>query len=139
MEQQTWNELAFPAIIAANDDRDLADYLEYQRNDIDAALEQVGAILFRGFNVPTIEAFDAVVQAYGAENFPYAESLSNAVRINLTPRVFTANEAPSDTNIFLHHEMAQTPIYPSELFFYCNIAADAGGATPICRSDILLE
>ena len=34
--------------------------------------------------------------------------------------------------------MAQTPVYPSKLFFYCEHAADVGGATPICRSDILL-
>jgi alpha-ketoglutarate-dependent taurine dioxygenase len=63
--------------------------------------------------------------------------LSNAYRINYTPRVFSANEAPSDITIFLHHEMAQTPIYPSKLFFFCQRAADEGGATPICRSDVL--
>jgi len=39
----------------------------------------------------------------------------------------------------LHHEMAQTPIYPSKLFFYCEQAAEQGGATPICRSDVLLQ
>src|SRR6185437_9020589 len=42
-------------------------------------------------------------------------------------------------NIFLHHEMAQTPIYPSKLFFFCERPADEGGATPLCRSDILWQ
>jgi hypothetical protein len=65
--------------------------------------------------------------------------LSNAVRVNVTDRVFTANEAPPDTSIYLHHEMAQTPLYPSKLFFYCQIAAEEGGATPLCRSDILVD
>ncbi|MBT4844294.1 MAG: SyrP protein, partial [Planctomycetaceae bacterium] len=55
-----------------------------------------------------------------------------------TERVFTANEAPADVKIFLHHEMAQTPIYPSRLFFFCEQPADTGGATPICRSDVLV-
>jgi alpha-ketoglutarate-dependent taurine dioxygenase len=59
------------------------------------------------------------------------------VRINLTPRVFTANEAPSSVEIFLHHEMAQTPVYPSKIFFCCLSAAETGGATPLCRSDAL--
>jgi len=54
-------------------------------------------------------------------------------------REFTANEAPASVSIFLHHEMAQTPIYPSKLFFYCEQAAHSGGATPLCRSDILLQ
>ncbi len=83
------------------------------------------------------EDFDAVVSAFNFPNFSYADSLSNAYRINYTPRVFSANEAPSDITIFLHHEMAQTPIYPSKLFFFCQTAADEGGATPICRSDVL--
>jgi hypothetical protein len=61
------------------------------------------------------------------------------VRHNRTPRVFTANEAPQDVEIFLHHEMAQTPYFPSHLFFHCEQAAAVGGATPLCRSDVLLE
>jgi hypothetical protein len=65
--------------------------------------------------------------------------LSNAVRINYTERVFTANEAPKDVEIFLHHEMAQTPISPSKLFFFCKSAAEEGGQTPLCRSDMLFE
>jgi alpha-ketoglutarate-dependent taurine dioxygenase len=139
MKQQNWNESAFPAIITSDSHASLANYLASQRDDVDAQLAQSGAILFRGFAVPAVDDFDTAVESYGAENFPYEESLSNAVRINLTPRVFTANEAPPETSIFLHHEMAQTPIYPSKLFFYCNIAAEEGGATPLCRSDILLN
>jgi hypothetical protein len=35
--------------------------------------------------------------------------------------------------------MAQTPLYPRWIFFSCEVAARQGGATPICRSDVLLE
>ncbi|MEP2102738.1 MAG: TauD/TfdA family dioxygenase [Parasphingorhabdus sp.] len=139
MKRQQWQDIAFPKIIEAGATDSLAEYLASAKPELDIDLARTGAILFRGFQVPTIDDFDSAVEAYGEENFPYADSLSNAVRINLTPRVFTANEAPPETSIFLHHEMAQTPIYPSKLFFYCNIAADEGGATPVCRSDILLE
>jgi hypothetical protein len=59
--------------------------------------------------------------------------------VNRTERVFTANEAPADVTICLHHEMAQTPVYPSRLFFFCEQPADQGGATPLCRSDILFS
>lgn len=96
-----------------------------------------GAVLFRGFPLATAEDFDRFVAAFGFENFPYEDSLSNAVRVNRTPRVFTANEAPPTVEIFLHHEMAQTPRYPSRLFFFCEQPAEQGGATPICRSDLL--
>ena len=98
-----------------------------------------GALLVRGLPLAKPEEFDAVVSALGYPNFSYADSLSNAYRINHTPRVFSANEAPAEVTIFLHNEMAQTPFYPSKLIFFCQVAAEEGGATPVCRSDILWE
>ena len=98
-----------------------------------------GVVLIRGLPLRTAEDFDAFVVALGLKNFPYAESLSNAVRINRTARVFSANEAPPEVTIFLHHEMAQTPIYPSRLLFFCEQPAESGGATPVCRSDVLFQ
>ena len=76
-----------------------------------------GAILFRGFPVVTAEDFDQFLSSFGWPNFAYEDSLSNAVRINRTPRVFTANEAPPTVTIFLHYQLAQTPDDPSHLFF----------------------
>ena len=121
---------------------DLTESVGWLRGNAAALTEKSarhGAILFRRFPLNTAEDFDAFVQAFGLPNFPYEESLSNAVRINRTPRVFTANEAPPEVNILLHHEMAQTPIFPSRLFFFCEQPAETGGATPLCRSDVLLK
>lgn len=106
---------------------------------LEAELSDSGALLFRGFPIDSAETFDTFSAAFGYPSFTYKESLSNAVRINFTERVFTANEAPRDVEIYLHHEMAQTPISPKKLFFFCNSAADQGGATPICRSDQLFK
>ena len=125
----------FPALIAGSGD--LGAFLGTNKDAVDAALGDAGALLFRGFDVADANAFDASVDGYGEQGFTYEESLSNAVRVNVTPRVFTANEAPPETEIHLHHEMAQTPLYPSKLFFYCEIAPGGGGATPVCRSDWL--
>jgi alpha-ketoglutarate-dependent taurine dioxygenase len=114
-------------------------WVEARRDALAQTLARTGAILFRGFPLHTAGEFDAFVTAFGWPNFPYEESLSNAVRLNRTPRVFTANEAPSEVTIFLHHEMAQTPVYPSKLFFFCEQPAQTGGATSLCRSDRLWE
>ena len=112
-------------------------WAEAQRGALCARAEACGAVFFRGFPLRTDLDFDRFVGAFGLPNFAYEDSLSNAVRVNRTPRVFTANEAPPEVTIFLHHEMAQTPIYPSKLFFFCEQPAAAGGATPLCRSDLL--
>ena len=115
------------------------DLLGQRRSQLLEQASQHGEILFRVLPLSTPQDFDAFIAAFELKNFPYEESLSNAVRIVKTPRVFTANEAPPTVNIYFHHEMAQTPIYPSRLFFFCEQAASEGGATPLCRSDILWE
>ena len=143
LDQQQHYEDVFPLVYASeNSLSTLTQVHEWLGENKERLLEQLsrhGAILFRGLPVNSDSDFDSVIQSFGLKNFTYAESLSNAVRRNRTERVFTANEAPASVSIFLHHEMAQTPIYPSKLFFYCEQAAHSGGATPLCRSDILLQ
>lgn len=140
--QQHWPE-TFPLVYQVTDGADdparLTDWLARHRSVLLEELARHGALLIRGAPLPDALAFDRFIQAFGLENFAYRNSLSNAVRQNLTERVFTANEAPAEVAIYLHHEMAQTPYYPSRLFFYCEQAAEAGGETPLCRSDILCQ
>jgi alpha-ketoglutarate-dependent taurine dioxygenase len=143
LDQQQHYEDVFPLVYASeNSLSTLTQVHEWLGKNKERLLEQLsrhGAILFRGLPVNSDSDFDSVIQSFGLKNFTYGESLSNAVRRNRTERVFTANEAPASVSIFLHHEMAQTPVYPSKLFFYCEQAAHSGGATPLCRSDILLQ
>ena len=131
---------AFPLVLAPTQPVKLGDglaWIDAQRAQLLGNVDRHGVLLLRDFGVRSAEDFDAVIAAFDLPNFTYADSLSNAVRVNLTPRVFTANEAPPDVSIFLHHEMAQTPIFPSRLFFFCEKAAEQAGQTPVCRSDVL--
>lgn len=141
--QQLHHGRSFPLVLenhTAGVDLDaVLPWLKARSDEFGELASAHGAILFRGFPVVTAEDFDQFLSAFGWRNFAYEDSLSNAVRINRTPRVFTANEAPPTVTIFLHHELAQTPEYPSHLFFFCELPATSGGATPICRSDILWE
>jgi hypothetical protein len=140
--QQTYYDKPFPLVLRCESATPLdkiTAWVAEHRRQLDEQAAAHGAILFRGFPLSSAEDFDRFVTAFDWKNFPYDESLSNAVRINRTPRVFTANEAPPSVNIFLHHEMAQTPIYPSKLFFFCEWPAEQGGATPLCRSDVLWQ
>ena len=141
--QQTWDGELFPLILQCQDPGmpldAVCEWIAANRDDLEAKASKHGAILFRGFPVDTDQDFDAFIRAFDFPNFKYEDSLSNAVRTNRTERVFTANEAPPEVTIFLHHEMAQTPIYPSKLFFFCEHAAETGGATPLCRSDVLMD
>jgi hypothetical protein len=141
--QQAHGETVFPYVVrceSADATRsDAEGWVEANRQELLRLASVHGAVLFRGFPLATAEDFDAFVAALNIPNFPYKKSLSNAVRVNRTERVFSANEAPPEVTIFFHHEMAQTPIYPARILFFCEIAAAEGGATPICRSDVLYE
>lgn len=118
---------------------EVIDWISAHKHQLVQQAAENGAVLFRGFPLTTDRDFDAFIAAFDLPNFRYEDCLSNAVRVVRTDRVFTANEAPADVTICLHHEMAQTPIYPSKLFFFCEKAAEEGGATPLCRSDVLFD
>ena len=141
--QQTHQDKPFPLVLCCEDQTisldDAIAWVGENRQELISQAREHGAILFRDFPMSEPEQFDQFIAAFGLDNFPYEESLSNAVRINYTPRVFSANEAPPEVTIFLHHEMAQTPVYPGVLFFCCQQAAETGGATPLCRSDALYQ
>lgn len=141
--QQAHGGLVFPLGLACRSPQatleEVGRWLRAHRAELLTQASTHGAVLFRGFPVRTAEDFDAFIAALDLKNFPYEESLSNAVRVVRTPRVFTANEAPPSVMIYLHHEMAQTPIYPSRLLFFCEQPASSGGATPLCRSDVLWQ
>jgi hypothetical protein len=109
------------------------------RRDLEGCLRAEGAVLVRGLPLRSAHDFDAIVGAMGVTPFSYAESLSNAVRISRTGRVVTANEAPPSVTIHLHHELAQTPVVPSQIVFFCEHPAARGGATSLCRSDLLYQ
>jgi hypothetical protein len=132
----------FPLAYVCKDAASLDEVQRWVAENRDSLIEQAaihGAVFLRGFPLKTDQDLDAFIAAFDLPNFTYEDSLSNAVRTNRTERVFTANEAPAHVNICLHHEMAQTPIFPSKLFFFCEKAAEKGGATPLCRSDVLFD
>ena len=141
---QIYCDSPFPAIFQAGakleqDVELVADWFRTHRQAILHLLAERGAMLLRGLPIKSDRDFDLMMRSLDQENFSYVGSLSNAVRHNRTDRVFTANEAPPDVEIHFHHEMAQTPVFPSKLAFYCEQAPTKGGATPLCRSDALLS
>ncbi len=140
--QQDIDGKPFPFALQCSGGQDAAEVARWAAGQAEELIESAaghGAVFLRGLPLETPEDLDAFVTSFGLPNFSYADSLSNAHRINFTPRVFSANEAPGDLTIFLHHEMAQTPNPPGRLFFFCQEAAPEGGATPLCRSDILWD
>src|SRR5678815_4413719 len=104
--QQTHYGQPFPLVLASQSPGATLDasasWVAEHRDRLLRQAAEHGAILFRSFPLRTPEDFDRFVAAFGLTNFAYDGSLSNAVRVNKTPRVFTANEAPPNVTIYLH-------------------------------------
>jgi hypothetical protein len=120
---------------------DAVRFVRQYRAEIDHALDETGAVLFRGFPLQTAHDFDAFVEAFdGWTDLSYDRSMSFAVRKRLSNRICTTNEGKSGGLVF-HHEQAQTPLWPSHVFFCCLLPAQPGdgGATGIVSSALVYE
>lgn len=140
-QQKKFDDIVFPLVLTPQQDStllsDFIHYIQQNKDDIEQRLYKHGAILFRGFPVKSAQDMDTVFKAFGRPDLEYIGGA--AVRSNVYGSVHTANESPSHCYITFHHEMAQVPVYPQRLFFFCEIPATKGGATPICLSHVVYD
>lgn len=147
-EQKTFDGTSFPLILSPNHGVEeiqptfnstlaAVEWIQSEKSNIENQLLKHGAILFRDFPVNCPLDFDNFVKAFGYEPLPYVGGA--APRTLVVGNVFTSNEAPPDTLIPFHHEMAQVPNYPSVLFFYCDNAPKEGGQTPLVLSNLVYQ
>jgi len=118
-----------------------ADWVRENRRAIEEKLLDCGVVLFRGFPLESAKDFDTFVQAFeGWEDLSYERSMSFAVRKRCSNRICTTNEGKSGGLVF-HHEQAQTPLWPSRIFFCCLLPARPGdgGATGLAPSDVVYQ
>jgi Taurine catabolism dioxygenase TauD, TfdA family len=118
-----------------------AEFVRRNRAQIDRALDETGAVLFRGFPLGSADDFDVFVKAFdGFNDLSYERSMSFAVRKRVSDRICTTNEGKSGGLVF-HHEQAQTPLWPSHVFFCCLLPAQPGdgGATGLCSSELVYK
>jgi hypothetical protein len=116
---------------------DTVSFVEEHRDELLSRLLPSGAILFRGFPLPDVMAFDTFARAFNWTALPYIGGA--APRTSVTSIVFTTNESPPSKLIPFHHEMAQVPTFPKHLMFFCEIPAKSGGETPIAYSPMIYD
>ena len=122
--QQRHADTAFPLVLMSSHQMANFDEVAQQREALMDQLAIHGAIVFRGCGITDDQSFDRFVMAFGLENFPYDESLSNAVRRNRTPRIFTANEAPCAVE---QGEVCEEPSTAARRRSHCTAATCTAG------------
>lgn len=110
----------------------LVDWAAANRETVDRALADHGAVLFRGFEVGGLAPFSEIINVVGGQ--PEEYTYRSTPRTELGGGVYTSTEYPADKSIPFHNENSYTRSWPLRLFFYCEVPAAEGGATPIADS-----
>ncbi|QSJ14563.1 TauD/TfdA family dioxygenase [Nostoc sp. UHCC 0702] len=127
-------ENQFPLVIRPNvKGIDLLSWSLNNQQFIKNELLKYTAILFRGFNVTSIEEFEQIIAAICGEALEYRYRASP--RTQVAGRIYTSTDYPADQSIFPHNEHAYSPTFPLKIFFFCLTPPAQGGETPIgnCR------
>jgi alpha-ketoglutarate-dependent taurine dioxygenase len=108
---------------------DLAAMIVQRRATLTDLLTTHGAILFRGFGVPTPVALAKVVDAAGRPPMRYVGG--DSPRTSLGSDVYTSTETPRTVDIRPHNEMSYLPHYPLHIWFSCASEGTRGGETTL--------
>lgn len=122
----------FPIVVRAPKPHSLLSMVDEIRPWLDLYLARFGAVLFRGFEPQTPETFEKFAENLFGPLLDY--DYGSTPRSQVVNRVYTSTEYPAHQAITLHHEMAYSDQWPLHLFFYCDLPATKGGATPIADS-----
>ena len=110
----------------------LADWLRDHRDEALTLLLKHGGLLFRGFGVREIEAFQGLISDMSGELLSY--TYRSTPRSQVSGDIYTSTEYPPDESIPMHNEMSYTRSWPRKIWFYSVKAAETGGETPIADS-----
>ncbi|MEV4711691.1 TauD/TfdA family dioxygenase [Micromonospora sp. NPDC049374] len=86
------------------------------------------ALVFRDFDV-TPESIDAVFDRLVPNRLPYVHG--NSPRTRVGRNLYTSTEYPQQFTISMHNELSYAHRWPARLAFFCEKAAESGGATPV--------
>lgn len=95
-------------------------------------LPREGAILFRGFHKVEVAGFNAFARSFGHDLASY--EFASTPRSKIDTGVYSSTEYPAHQWIPQHNEQAYTLRWPLKIWFYCDIPAEEGGATPLADS-----
>jgi len=113
---------------AQSDQVDVVEWLRENRSSVEEKLLDHGAVVLRGFSVPSVGTFEECARTLCSDLFTEYGDLPQA-KVSLN--VYESTPYPPDRSILFHHEASHTHKWPLKQWFYCVLPAAAGGCTPI--------
>ena len=107
----------------------VSSWVANHRDEINSQLLDYGAILFRGFNIKTVDEFEQFIRSLSGELLEYRYRSTS--RHSVGNKIYTSTDYPPSDLLPLHCEMAYKREWPMKIFFFCIQPAQQGGETPI--------
>jgi alpha-ketoglutarate-dependent taurine dioxygenase len=106
----------------------LAEWNLTNREWVEEKLLVHGAILFRGFHMPSPADFERAAKSIYGELFgDYGDLPRNAAG----EKIYESTPYPPDQMILYHNESSHLPVFNKKISFFCVTPAKKGGCSPI--------
>lgn len=112
-------------------------YLAPLRERVESAKAVFGGVLLRGFAPLGATGFNEFATSFGKPLLTY--EFGSTPRSRIEKGVYSSTEYPADQWIDQHNEQSYTLKWPGTIWFYCDIAATEGGATPVADSRLVYQ
>jgi len=128
----------YPVLIVAKDKYvNLPEWIGNHKQLILRELHSSGGVLFRGFQVGSIEVFKK--SFFHVCDQPVKYTHRTSPRTELGDYVYTSTDYPADQKILFHNESSYSRNWPMRIAFFCITPAAQGGETPLVDSRRVLQ
>lgn len=115
----------------------LTEFMVSHKTLIDECLLKYGAVLFRGYDISSLQDFQKIVASYDRQVLKYTQRTTP--RSEITDKIYTSTDFPNDQIINMHNESSYAAEWPGQIMFFCKTPALLRGETPIADSRRVLQ
>jgi alpha-ketoglutarate-dependent taurine dioxygenase len=126
------NGLGKLACYTASDEKDIFKFIEEHADSVNAEILSYGGIVLRNFSIRSVSEFNKLANKISPNLLDYVNR--STPRTLLGGKIYTATEYPAHKHIPLHNENSYTLKWPNKIMFFCVVAPETGGETPIADS-----
>ncbi len=111
---------------------DLAEWMQGAGDEFRNDLTRFGGVLFRGFNIRSVEDFNRFMKCFNTEPLPYMFRSSPREEADKSIKnIYLSTSYPNKRSIKLHNESSYSRVWAGKIVFCCIRTAEEGGETPI--------
>lgn len=128
----------FPLVVSPNfQGQDLPGWVKNNQQLLADKVSHHGALLFRGFNIDTLEKFNAFTNCFDMPTLEYKQRTSP--RYEVAKNIYHSTSYPADQSINMHSENSYAKNWAMKLAFCCIVPPEEQGETPIADNRMVLK